>query len=101
MEKLAYEQKLVELRERHKQEISTLKREYAHANSPYKIGDIIQDNSNNIIKIEKLNVSFEPNDHVECVYLGTELKKDLTPKKSGKKINIWQSYIVKKLENNL
>lgn len=70
-------------------------REYASANNPYKIGDIITDSIGSLI-IEKINfVRPSYNTLPSCVYYGTELKKDGTPMKRQSKRPIYQNYIIK------
>jgi hypothetical protein len=58
-------------------------------NNPYKIGDKITDLSGSII-IEKIKFSRYD---MCCVYFGSSLKKDGTPRKDGEKRNIIQNQI--------
>lgn len=67
-----------------------LKSKYALANNPYKIGDIVTDHYHTV-KIEKIGVY-----GTQCVYYGTELKIDLTPKKKQENTTIYQSHIKSK-----
>lgn len=70
--------------------------EYATANSPYKIGDVFTDHIGKI-KIEKIQTTISMHSNLPCcIYYGTELKKDGTPKKSGHKRNAWQSNDINK-----
>lgn len=69
--------------------------EYAFANNPYKIGDVISDHIGTII-IEKIRFSFPfGSKYPCCVYVGTQLKKDGTPHKRQEHTNIFQTNIVK------
>jgi len=68
-------------------------KKYCDANNPYKVGDKFTDHMGTIL-IEKIlyytSTSFQfclPC----CVYFGTELKKDGTPKKNGAKRRASQS----------
>ena len=92
-----YRDRLEALNKEVAQKKNELYKEYAFANNPYKIDDIISDGIDTI-KIESIAAGFaflcpEPT----CVYSGISLKKDLTPKKSGDKENIWQSRVKQKL----
>lgn len=64
----------------------------AFANSPYKVGDIIQDFSG-AIKIEKIQAGLNIYSKPTCVYTGQMLKKDLTPTKKADQRTIWQRSI--------
>jgi len=66
---------------------------YALSNAIYKIGDIIEDHIGRI-KIEKIlwGRSFFDNTSI-AIYEGTQLKKDLTPFKSGEKIRVYQNNV--------
>ena len=66
-------------------------KEYALSNALYKVGDIIEDHIGRI-KIEGISwsVRYTGNDSI-AVYVGTQLKKDLTPFKSGEKRTIYQN----------
>jgi len=69
--------------------------EYAFANNPYKIGDVISDHIGTII-IEKIRFSFPfGSKYPCCVYVGTQLKKDGTPHKRQEYTKIFQTNIVK------
>lgn len=61
----------------------TLIKKYALANNKYKVGDIFKDHIGHI-KIVKIQQHLaRAVETPECAYYGIELKKDLTPKKSG------------------
>lgn len=51
--------------------------EFAKANNPYKIGDIVKDHIGKL-KIEKISY-FMFYSQPSCIYYGVELKKDGTP----------------------
>jgi hypothetical protein len=74
-----FEEALKELKNKHEVETGNLIRQFAWAQNPYKIGDVISDHRITI-KIEKILATKE-NGKPTCVYKGPELKKDGTPKK--------------------
>jgi hypothetical protein len=88
-----YKNKVSELNERHEQELQLLRREYAFANNPYKIGDTVTDHAGSI-KIEKIQYTTDFSTNLPCcVYTGVELKKDGTPTKRESKRKVHQSNI--------
>lgn len=92
-----YKIKLKELEDKHALEINALIRDCAFSNNPYQFGDIIQDHRC-IIKIDKIKYGRDFVSNLPtCVYYGSCLKKDLTPKKNGDREQICQSNIIKKL----
>jgi hypothetical protein len=66
---------------------------YCDANNPYKVGDTFTDHIGSI-KIEKIMYDYSM--RLCCVYNGSELKKDGTPRKDGAKRNAWQSNSISK-----
>lgn len=90
-----FENSVKVLKEKHKNEMNSLKKEYAFANNPYKIGDVISGNTGTI-RIDKITVGISLDGIPLCVYHGLELKKDLTPTKKMLRTAIWQSNINKK-----
>lgn len=74
-----YKQKLEELEIEYKNKKNALGREFAMSNNPYKVGDILQDHYQ-IIRVDSISYSII-HGIPECVYYGTQLKKDLKPKK--------------------
>lgn len=75
----------------------TLAKEFAFANNPYKIGDIITDH-NNTIKIDTIKWAMGRYWETElpyCVYYGVALKKNGTPNKKGTIEAIYQTNIIK------
>lgn len=91
MTKEELKEHLSQLETRHRQDITTLYKEYELSNNVYKIGDIISDHSTTI-KIEKIKVSILFGES-QCVYEGTQLKKDGTPSKKQNNTTIFQSNI--------
>lgn len=69
---------------------------YCDANNPYKVGDIFTDHIGSI-KIEKIMYDYSLS--LCCVYFGSELKKDGTPRKDGNKRNAWQTNSISKQLN--
>jgi len=59
---------------------------YCDEHNPFKIGDSFTDHIGTI-RIEKVRYDLQ---YPCCVYFGVELKKDGSPKNSGKKRNSWQ-----------
>ena len=71
-----------------------LMKEFAFSNNPHKIGDVVADHSGSI-KIEKIKYGKSISNYPCCVYIGIELKKDLTPAKKQNHTQIWQSNLIK------
>lgn len=71
--------------------------EYALSNSPYKIGDIIQDHYHTI-KIEKIKFANRYDGTPQCVYYETELTKTLQPKKRQTDISMYQENVKRKIQ---
>ena len=94
MELKEYQSKLKELSDNFEEDKSTLARQYAFSNNELKVGDIIKDMVG-AIKIEKIlfTQGMGYNSFPECVYFGSELRKDLMPRKDGSKRKIYQSQI--------
>ncbi len=96
MELQEYKDKLKELIDNFDRDKSLLAKQYAFSNNSYKVGDIVKDNVGSII-IEKFMFTtgniFSGNNNPECVYFGSELKKDNTPRKDGSKRKIYQSQL--------
>lgn len=61
-------------------------KDYAYANNPYKIGDIVTDHVGSLeIMAIKVSISFGES---ECIYEGVNLKKDGKPeKKQGRPVH--------------
>ncbi len=102
MELSEYKQKMKELEEtleiakkNHDIAKKNLAIEYARANDPNKVGDIVTDGTI-IIKIEKRITSLNY-EKPESVYEGFTLKKDLTPTKVKKEHRIHQRNVTQVL----
>ena len=68
-------------------------KEYALSNAIYKVGDIIEDHLGRI-KIESVSWSMNYGHRDStAVYVGAQLKKDLTTFKSGEKRNVYQNNV--------
>jgi hypothetical protein len=82
---------------RHAKELSDLHGKFAFSNNPYKVGDIIKDNSGSIeiTYIQFVKGGGHRFKNPECVYNGYELKKDLTRSKKHILRKIYQSNIIK------
>ena len=61
--------------------------EYVRLNSPYAVGDIFTDHIGTI-RVEEISVSPYG---IGFIYYGSELKKDGTPKKNGRKRRVFLS----------
>lgn len=84
--------KLTTLKVKFDNDVRFFKREYCDRNNPYKMGDVFTDHIGSII-IE--SIKYYPIDKPCCIYYGTELKKDGTPRKDGSKRQAWQSNEIK------
>lgn len=90
MTKQELDDKLKELEQKYELNKREIIKQFCDANNTYKIGDKFTDHIGTI-KIEKIRYSILLNGNPTCVYFGTELKKDGTPKKSNTKRSAWQS----------
>lgn len=95
MEYSDFQTKLKALKDEAKKKEQDLFIEYAYANNTLKPGDIVTDHIGSI-KIEKISVhvSYLSEPKPMCIYIGIELKKDLTPTKVRKERTVYQSNIV-------
>ena len=92
------------LRQNFRKEKEELYFKYAEENNPYKIGDIVEDHYHSI-KIRKIKHRFpdargifnSESDFPTTTYIGTELTKDLSPKKIQKNIYMCLCNIKEKL----
>ena len=94
-----YEKNIELLERRHNIERNKLHKEYAYANNPYSIGDIIESTTSHLLRIEGIAVGFRYMcDIPECIYRGVRIrKKDLTPFKTGEKMKFYQTDVVRKI----
>lgn len=90
MNKQELEHKLKELQQEYELKQKEVMKQFCDANNPYKVGDKFTDHIGTII-IEKIHYSYTTiTEMLSCVYFGTELKKDGTPKKNNNKRYAWQ-----------
>jgi hypothetical protein len=92
MDKQEFDKKVKSLRTKFESDKKELALAYAKENNPYKIGDTITDHAGSLI-IERIDYSltFGNGEYPCCVYSGTELKKDGTPKKNQEGRGVYQS----------
>lgn len=89
MTKKEYKEQLCALEADYEKKKRELDLAFAKSNNPVRIGDKVRSHYSYIL-VEKM-VLCKPLGYPPCVkYFGTELKKDGTPKKSGKKEDITQ-----------
>ena len=83
MAKEAYLNKLKEIQDEYETKKKELYREYGLSNALFKVGDTIK-GQNAIFIVDKITIYKMFSDNFpEPVYHGFELRKDLTPKRSG------------------
>ena len=93
MTKKEYKEQLRALEADYEKKKRELDLTFAKRNNPVRIGDKVRSHFMYIL-VEKM-VLCKPFDSPPCVrYFGTELKKDGTPKKSGKKEYIGQINVI-------
>ncbi len=82
MNKDEYKKRVAEMEARYNKERLALAKAYADANNPYSVGDILT-NGTTIIKVERIRYAQRSgySEFPLCIYEGTALKKDLTPRK--------------------
>jgi vacuolar-type H+-ATPase subunit F/Vma7 len=85
-----YKDKLQEIKNETTKKEQTLAIEYAKANNPYKVGDIVTDHIGSVI-VEKMNYTITLNNIPCVVYVGSELSKDGTKKKKNSVRNVYQT----------
>lgn len=88
MDKDEYKKRVAEMEARHKKESNDLAIEYAKANNPYEVGDILTDGRGTTIQVDRICYSRGTtwggySEFPFCVYEGALLKKDLTPRKAS------------------
>ncbi|SRR3972149_3709259 len=83
MEEAEYNKKLQQINVDYESAKRALYQEYGLSKAIYKVGDIINDTIRTML-IDKITVSVSFG-VVDPVYHGFELRKDLTPKKSGER----------------
>lgn len=93
MTKEEYQKEIVKLQKMRKE----LDFQYALSNSPYKVGDIIQDHCH-IIKVEEISMVKRYNGWPQCIYIGIELTKSLQPKKRQLDTTMYQENVKRKIQ---
>lgn len=88
-----YNSKLKSLNDKFETDKEEIQIEYALSNNPHKVGDIIEDHYHTI-QIERFKV-YPGLGIPQCVYYGTELKKDGSPTKKQINFTMYQSNIKK------
>ncbi len=82
MTKQEYDERLAALKKQYEKAKNDLAIEFAKSNNPYKVGDILSNGRRNVtISVEKITYRYGYDGTPYCVYHGTALKKDLTPRK--------------------
>lgn len=99
MEVDEYKLKIKQIRDKALEDEKQLNREFAKSNRKYSVGDIISDTSGSI-KVEKYGIDFDSNRLPVLYYMGTELKKDLTPFKKHSIRAVWPSNICEPIVKN-
>jgi len=89
MIKEEYEKLVLDAKKNYSKTIEEVNIRFSKENNPYKIGDIIAD-SYKKIKIKEIEFGHMVACAPTCLYIGLLLKKDETPRKDGKRGNIWQ-----------
>lgn len=62
-------------------------RQYCLENNTVRVGDIVKDRIGSV-KVEKILIDYSRT-RPQCIYVGAELKKDLTPRKDNSKRNVY------------
>jgi len=96
-----YTDKLREIKAQASKLEAELNRNYAKSQIKFEVGDIIS-GSQGVLRIEKFS-TYMGLGLPEPVYIGPELKKDLTPRKDGSILKIYgnrRTELIKKNANN-
>jgi hypothetical protein len=89
-----YLKAVLEYKREYKEKKAALDMEYAMANNPYKVDDILQSDYGVLIRVKSIGV-YLGGEYPQCEYTGPELKKSsLMPKKSGKACTFIQSRVL-------
>ena len=87
-----YKEKQKELKAEYVKKGQDLDIEFAKANNPHKVGDIVTDHIGSI-EVERISYGYSF-DSMPCViYIGTELKKDGTKKKNDSVRSVYSTNI--------
>ena len=85
-----YKEKQKELKAEYTKKEQALDIEFANANNPYKVGDIVTDHIGSI-EVERISYGYSFNSMPCVIYIGTELKKDGTKKKNDSVRNVYST----------
>ncbi len=89
-----YKNELLVLRNEARNKEADLRKKYANANNPYKVGDKVTDHIGSIV-IETMTVYSAISSELPCmVYYGTELKANGERKKNNPTRHVYQSNIL-------
>ena len=89
-----YKEKQKELKAEYRKKEQALDIEFAKANNPYKVGDIVTDHIGSI-NIERISYGYTFDSMPCAIYIGSELKKDGTEKKNNSVRNVYQTNLRK------
>lgn len=92
MDKIQLQKKLSAIEKEYWNNRTAAYTEYAHANNPYKEGDVVTDHIGSI-RVEKIGVHVSGGD-AQCVYTGVQLKKDGQVSKVQNHTTIYQSNLI-------
>lgn len=92
MKKEEYEKAVKSEKDSHAEKLRKLAREYAFANNPYRVGDIVTDHYQTIV-VEKIRFSMGFNVPY-CTYTGAQLTKKRVPRVDGQVGTVHQPHIV-------
>ena len=92
MTKEFFNERMKEIKAKFELEKDHLYINFANANNPYKVGDIVTDHTGSI-KIEKIKTYFDGYTEPCCVYTGVEYTKKGEPNKKGNKRSVYQRNI--------
>jgi len=93
MTKEVYDKKWMQIKRSFEAAKDALYIEFAYANNPYRLGDIVTDRIGSI-KIEEIRPYFGLDKYPQCVYFGIEYTKKGEQNKRGNKRNVYQSNII-------
>lgn len=97
MTKEEYKDEIAKLQLKFQEIKNELDTQYALSNSPYKVGDIIQDHYH-IIKVAEISMVKGYNGWPQCIYIGTELSTELQPKKRQLDTAMYQENVKRKIQ---
>lgn len=89
-----YKEKLQEIKNEAIKKEQILAVEYAKANNPYKVGDIVTDHVGSI-QVERITYTMDINNIPCAVFIGYELNKNGSKKKIDSLRNVYQTNIRK------